>query len=99
MRTTRRQCFLQAEAAGELFQTAVRPGHQPPIDPIREEIVNVAGVADRPATQPAGLDSGGENMRLEVSQPVLTNEDLERIRNIEDSCTGFRTKTLGITHR
>ena len=46
-----------------------------------------------------GLDSGGENMRLEVSQPVLTNEDLERIRDIEDSSGGaFRTKTLSITY-
>ena len=45
-----------------------------------------------------GLHSGGENQRLEVHQPVLTNEDLERIRNIEDNCTGFRTRTLRITY-
>ena len=37
-------------------------------------------------------------MRLEVSQPGLTNEDVERIRNIEDSCEGFRTKTLRMTY-
>jgi glutamate synthase (NADPH/NADH) large chain len=45
-----------------------------------------------------GLHSGGGNMRLEVHQPVLTNEDLERIRNIEDNCKGFRTRTLRITY-
>ncbi len=70
----------------------------PPIDPIREEIVMSLVSLIGPDPNLLGLDSGGENMRLEVSQPVLTNEDLERIRNIEDNCDGFRTKTLGITY-
>ena len=38
-------------------------------------------------------------MRLEVHQPVLTNEDLERVRHIEDNTGGiFRTFTLDITY-
>jgi glutamate synthase (NADPH/NADH) large chain len=70
----------------------------PPIDPIREEIVMSLVSLIGPNPNLLGLDSGGENMRLEVSQPVLTNEDLERIRNIENSSGGaFRTKTLRIT--
>ncbi len=71
----------------------------PPIDPIREEIVMSLVSLIGPNPNLLGLNSGGEDMRLEVSQPVLTNEDLERIRNIEDTTKGaFRTKTLRITY-
>ncbi|MDJ0741537.1 MAG: glutamate synthase large subunit [Gammaproteobacteria bacterium] len=70
----------------------------PPIDPIREEIVMSLVSLIGPRPNLLGLNHGGEDMRLEVSQPVLTNEDVERIRNIEDSCSGFRTKTLRITY-
>jgi glutamate synthase (NADPH/NADH) large chain len=70
----------------------------PPIDPIREEIVMSLVSLIGPRPNLLGLGHGGEDMRLEVSQPVLTNEDVERIRNIEDSCAGFRTKTLRITY-
>ncbi|MCG6965879.1 MAG: glutamate synthase large subunit [Chromatiaceae bacterium] len=70
----------------------------PPIDPIREEIVMSLVSLIGPRPNLLGLNSGGEDMRLEVSQPVLTNEDLERIRNIEDNSDGaFLTKTLRIT--
>jgi len=71
----------------------------PPIDPIREEIVMSLVSLIGPRPNLLGLASGGENMRLEVHQPVLTNEDLERIRNIEDSTSGaFRTNTLHMTY-
>jgi glutamate synthase (NADPH/NADH) large chain len=71
----------------------------PPIDPIREEIVMSLVSLIGPRPNLLGLGSGGENMRLEVSQPVLTNEDLERVRNVEASTNGaFRTKTLDITY-
>ena len=71
----------------------------PPIDPIREEIVMSLVSLIGPRPNLLGLDDGGENMRLEVSQPVLTNEDLERVRNIEDTSGGaFRTKTLDMTY-
>ncbi|OQX34730.1 MAG: glutamate synthase subunit alpha, partial [Candidatus Sedimenticola endophacoides] len=56
----------------------------PPIDPIREEIVMSLISLIGPRPNLLGLESGGANMRLEVHQPVLTNADLERIRNIED---------------
>ena len=71
----------------------------PPIDPIREEIVMSLVSLIGPRPNLLGRDSGGANMRLEVGQPVLTNEDLERIRNIEDNTAGaFRTTTLTITY-
>ncbi len=67
----------------------------PPIDPIREEIVMSLVSLIGPRPNLLGLDDGGSTMRLEVHQPVLTNTDLERIRSIEDTSNGaFRTRTL-----
>jgi len=71
----------------------------PPIDPIREEIVMslVSLVGPRPNL--LGMDEGEGHMRLECKQPVLTNVDLERIRNLEDTSNGaFRTKTISMTY-
>jgi len=71
----------------------------PPIDPIREEIVMSLVSLIGPRPNLLGLSDGGSNMRLGVHQPVLTNTDLERIRNIEDNSGGaFRTRTLNICY-
>lgn len=71
----------------------------PPIDPIREEIVMSLVSLIGPRPNLLGLGSGGENMRLEVKQPVLTNADLEKIRQIADNSDGaFRTLTLNVTY-
>jgi glutamate synthase (NADPH/NADH) large chain len=72
----------------------------PPIDPIREEIVMSLVSLIGPRPNLLGMGNGGTNMRLEVNQPVLTNTDLERIRNIEDNTSGaFRTRTLDICYK
>ena len=71
----------------------------PPIDPIREEIVMslVSLVGPRPNL--LGIDCKGADVRLECKQPILRNVDLERIRNVEDTSNGaFRTKTLHMTY-
>ena len=71
----------------------------PPIDPIREEIVMslVSLVGPRPNL--LGMGGNASDMRLECKQPVLRNVDLERIRNVEDTSNGaFRTKTLHMTY-
>ncbi|MES9843503.1 MAG: glutamate synthase large subunit [Candidatus Sedimenticola sp. 6PFRAG5] len=71
----------------------------PPIDPIREEIVMSLVSLIGPRPNLLGMVDGESNMRLEVSQPVLTNTDLERIRNIEDNTGGaFRTRTLDMCY-
>ena len=71
----------------------------PPIDPIREELVMSLVSLIGPRPNLLGLDEAGSYMRLEVHQPVLTNDDLERIRNIEDHTDGaFRTRTLDICY-
>jgi len=71
----------------------------PPIDPIREEIVMSLISLIGPRPNLLGLSSGGENMRLEVCQPILTNQDLEKIRQIENSSSGaFHTCTLSMVY-
>ena len=70
----------------------------PPIDPIREELVMslVSFIGPRPNI--LDHDGSAKKKRLEVRQPILTNEDLEKIRcigHVEDS---FDTKTLDITY-
>lgn len=70
----------------------------PPIDPIREEIVMSLVSLIGPRPNLLGNADGNNDMRLEVTQPVLTNVDLERVRHIEDHCAGaFRTTTLDMT--
>ena len=69
----------------------------PPIDPIREELVMslVSMIGPRPNL--LGHHAGAHK-RLEVSQPVLTNTDLEKIRSISDLLDrAFRTATLDAT--
>jgi glutamate synthase (NADPH/NADH) large chain len=71
----------------------------PPIDPIREELVMSLVSLIGPRPNLLGHESVGEHMRLEVSQPILTNTDIERIRHIEDHTGGiFRTRTLDICY-
>ncbi|HET7084353.1 MAG TPA: glutamate synthase large subunit [Rhizomicrobium sp.] len=69
----------------------------PPIDPIREELVMslVSMIGPRPNL--LGRDAG-VHKRLEVSQPVLTNADVEKIRSISTLVDGaFRTATIDCT--
>jgi glutamate synthase (NADPH) large chain len=73
----------------------------PPIDPIREEIVmsltsfigpkpNLLGIAD---------DEEGLTPRLEVHQPVLSDEDCARLRDIDKLSKGrFKSLVLDITY-
>ncbi|MDP9138247.1 MAG: glutamate synthase large subunit, partial [Pseudomonadota bacterium] len=71
----------------------------PPIDPIREELVMslVSFIGPRPNL--LDLKGTSRHMRLEVSQPVLSNEELERIRTIGTVRDNpFRTATIDITY-
>ena len=70
----------------------------PPIDPIREELVMslVSFIGPRPNL----LDLEGTSglKRLEVSQPILSNDDLEKIRRISDiEDNNFHAVTLDMT--
>ena len=70
----------------------------PPIDPIREELVMslVSFIGPRPNL--LDLEGSARRKRLEVRQPILTNEDLEKIRGIGFFEDSFDTKTLDITY-
>jgi glutamate synthase (NADPH/NADH) large chain len=80
-----KQCFAQVT--------------NPPIDSIREESVMSLVSLIGPRPNLLGLASnGGLGKRLEVRQPILTNEDLEKIRRIEGlSDSGFKAVTIDIT--
>ncbi|MGB7371852.1 glutamate synthase large subunit [Erythrobacter sp.] len=69
----------------------------PPIDPIREELVMSLLSMIGPRPNLLGHDAG-THKRLEVEQPILTNEDLAKIRSVEASLDGaFRCETIDIT--
>ncbi len=67
----------------------------PPIDPIREELVMSLVSLIGPRPNLLDLKTGGKHKRLEVHQPILSGIDLEKIRRIEDfEQSTFRTYTL-----
>ena len=71
----------------------------PPIDPIREAIV--MSLVSFVGPKPNLLDINQVNppMRLEVSQPVLDFQDMEKLRHIERMTQGkFNSATLDITY-
>ncbi len=71
----------------------------PPIDPIREEIVMSLTSFIGPKPNLLGLEETQPPMRLEVHQPVLTNEDLAKLRGIEGLTQGkYKALVLDITY-
>ncbi len=80
-----KQCFAQVT--------------NPPIDPIREELVMSLVSLIGPRPNLLDPEDAGTKKRLEVRQPILTNMDLERVRRIENQVDQvFRTYTLDITY-
>jgi len=80
-----KQCFAQVT--------------NPPIDPIREELVMSLVSLIGPRPNLLDPDSAGTRKRLEVRQPILTNMDLERVRRIENQVDrAFRTYSLDVTY-
>ncbi|MDX8382370.1 MAG: glutamate synthase large subunit [Ghiorsea sp.] len=71
----------------------------PPIDPIREEMVMSLTSFIGPNPNLLGLGSEKPGLRLEVRQPILSNRDLEKIRFIHESTDGkFRSLTLSVCY-
>ncbi len=89
----------RAKHLSSYFQQNFAQVTNPPIDPIREELVMSLVSLIGPRPNLLGFNEAGKHWRLEVNQPVLTNEDLERARHIEDnSSAAFRTKTLHMVY-
>jgi glutamate synthase (NADPH/NADH) large chain len=71
----------------------------PPIDPIREELVMSLVTFIGPRPNLLDLEGTSKQKRLEAAHPILSNENLERIRGIGDVADNqFRTVTLDITY-
>ena len=71
----------------------------PPIDPIREEIVMSLTSFIGPKPNLLGIDETNPPLRLEVHQPVLTNEDLAKLRDISTLTKGrYKALVLDITY-
>jgi glutamate synthase domain-containing protein 2/glutamate synthase domain-containing protein 1/glutamate synthase domain-containing protein 3 len=71
----------------------------PPIDPIREELVMslVSFIGPRPNL--LGIDVDDPPMRLEAAQPVLTPDNMEKIRHVDLFSGGaFRSIELDICY-
>src|SRR6478752_7552031 len=67
----------------------------PPIDSIREELVMSLVTFIGPRPNLLDLEGTSKQKRLEAAHPILTNENLERIRGIGDVADNqFRTVTL-----
>ena len=70
----------------------------PPIDPIREELVMSLVSIIGPRPNLFDLQGMAGTKRLEVRQPILTDADLEKIRSISDVAdTHFKSRTLDTT--
>jgi glutamate synthase (NADPH/NADH) large chain len=70
----------------------------PPIDPIREELVMSLVSIIGPRPNLFDLEGTSRLKRLEVRQPILTNADLEKIRSISEVGNGhFKSRFLDTT--
>ena len=80
-----KQCFAQVT--------------NPPIDPIREELVMSLVSLLGPKPNLLGIEDQGKMLRLEVRQPILTDAALHKVRHITDLVgDAFRTCTLDMTY-
>ena len=71
----------------------------PPIDPIREELVMSLVSFVGPKPNLLGIDETNPPLRLEISQPVLDFEQMETIRNVERYTDNkFRSFEIDITY-
>lgn len=71
----------------------------PPIDPIREELVMSLVTFIGPKPNLLSVDETNPPLRLEASQPVLTLSELEQLKNIGVSTKGqFKSLVLDITY-
>ncbi|MDP2806383.1 MAG: glutamate synthase-related protein [Gallionellaceae bacterium] len=81
------------------FQQLFAQVTNPPIDPIREEIVMSLTTFIGPKPNLLGIDETNPPLRLEAHQPVLSNEDIAKLRDIHKATKGqFKSLVLDITY-
>ncbi len=81
----------QSQHISNYFKQLFAQVSNPPIDPIREKLV--MSLFTRIGESHNILDESPRHSRqIHISQPVLLNEDLEKLKHLEDQ--GYRTITL-----
>jgi glutamate synthase (NADPH/NADH) large chain len=81
------------------FQQLFAQVTNPPIDPIREEIVMSLTTFIGPKPNLLGIDETNPPLRLEAHQPVLSNDDIAKLRDIHKATKGqFKSLVLDITY-
>ncbi len=71
----------------------------PPIDPIREEIVMSLTSFVGPKPNLLGIDETQPALRLEVHQPVLSTEDMAKLYAVDTLTKGqYKSKVLDLTY-
>ncbi|MCR4298775.1 MAG: glutamate synthase large subunit [Gallionella sp.] len=83
----------------DYFQQLFAQVTNPPIDPIREEIVMSLTSFIGPKPNLLGIDETNLPLRLEVHQPVLSNDDIAKLCNIDQLTQGrYRSLVLDMTY-
>ena len=83
----------------DYFQQLFAQVTNPPIDPIREEIVMSLTSFIGPRPNLLGIEETDPPLRLEVHQPVLSNENLAKLRDISKLTQGrYKSLVLDITY-
>jgi glutamate synthase (NADPH/NADH) large chain len=83
----------------DYFQQLFAQVTNPPIDPIREEIVMSLTSFIGPRPNLLGLDETNPPLRLEVHQPVLSDDDIAKLRSIGKLTKGrYKSLVLDITY-
>jgi len=83
----------------DYFQQLFAQVTNPPIDPIREEIVMSLTSFIGPKPNLLGIEETVPALRLEVHQPVLMNDDIAKLRNIDQLTQGrYRSLVLDMTY-
>jgi glutamate synthase (NADPH/NADH) large chain len=86
----------QAQHLASYFKQLFAQVTNPPIDPIRERMV-MSLVSYVGGSMNLLEESPIHCRQLELNQPILTNKDLEKIRQMDQSY--FQTKTINITFK
>jgi glutamate synthase (NADPH/NADH) large chain len=83
----------------DYFQQLFAQVTNPPIDPIREEIVMSLTSFIGPKPNLLGIEETNPTLRLEVHQPVLSNDDIAKLRSIDQFTQGrYRSLVLDMTY-
>ncbi|MCK9202095.1 MAG: glutamate synthase-related protein [Gallionella sp.] len=83
----------------DYFQQLFAQVTNPPIDPIREEIVMSLTSFIGPKPNLLGIDETNPPLRLEVHQPVLSNDDIAKLKNIAKLTKNqYKSQVLDITY-